>query len=73
MYGCFFKCTNCTDLSKKITACTDCYVRIERLFFVNVLIVRIFSENVRIFLKKFWPPCLSGRYVKHSITGSAPF
>ena len=45
LYGFFFE--NCTD-------CTDFFSKIVR-------IVRISSENVRIFVricsKKFWPPC----------------
>ena len=42
LYGFFFE--NCTD-------CTDFFSKIVR-------IVRIASENVRIFSKKkFWPPC----------------
>jgi len=56
MYGSFKKCTDCTDFFKKnCTDCTDCFSKIVR-------IVRISSENVRIFVrmgsKKFWPPCL---------------
>jgi len=31
-------------------------VRIVRIFFSKI--VRISSENVRIFSKKFWPPCM---------------
>ena len=68
--GIFFEnCADCTDFLKKCTDwfkkmyglygflkknCTDCFSKIVR-------IVRISSENVRIFVrmgsKKFWPPC----------------
>jgi len=57
MYGFLKKCTDFTDfLKKNCTDCTDFFSKIIR-------IVRISSENVRIFVrmgsKKFWPPLQS--------------
>ena len=57
MYKFFFKFTDCTDFFfENCMDCTDFFSKILRIVRISSEIVQIF---VRIFSKKFWPPCMS--------------